>query len=343
MNYPTTALVFYYATVLLSKNDNVTVTQVLQVINLLLFSIGTSTGALSSMPQLTMAQATATQLLAYATMPIDSEEEDQDGIKISSPLPIEIRDLQFAYSQTPNSNVLRGVSFDIKRGSCTAIVGSSGSGKSTIISLLMGLYPPSNATSLTYAGAPISKLDMQHLRSTMAYVSQTPYLFPATMIDNIVYGLPKDSPFRSSLNVYAAARAADIHDFIISLPQGYSTIVGDGGISLSGGQAQRLSIARALVRQPQLLILDEPTSALDAECTGMIRKTISDLVERAKQQQGDMAIVMVTHTPDMMRICGNIVMIDDGVKVEEGNYEELMKAKGPFRHLISKGEWHGGD
>ncbi|RFU79296.1 abc-transporter [Trichoderma arundinaceum] len=344
MNYPMTALVFYYATVLLSQDDGATATQVLQVINLLLFSIGTSTGALSSMPQLTMAQATAAQLLAYATMPMDSDEESHSGVEISTPLPIEIRDLQFAYAQTPNSNVLRGISLDIRPGSCTAIVGSSGSGKSTIISLLMGLYRPSNdTTSLTYAGIPYYEINLQHLRSTMAYVSQTPFLFPASIINNIVYGLPKDSPLRNSLNVYAAAHAADIHDFIVSLPQGYATIVGDGGISLSGGQAQRLSIARALVRQPRLLVLDEPTSALDAACSGMIRDTIGDLVRQAKARQSDMAIVMVTHTPEMMQICDNVVVIDGGVKVEEGNYEELMKVRGPFRHLISKGEWHGGD
>ncbi|KAM6485168.1 ABC-transporter [Trichoderma sp. SZMC 28011] len=334
MNYPMTALVFYYATLLLAKGDGVTTTQVLQVINLLLFSIGSSTGALSSMPQLTMAQATATQLLAYATMPIDSEEESQEGIKTSTPLPIEFKDVQFSYSQSLNSRVLRGVSFDITRGSCTAIVGSSGSGKSTIISLLMGLYCPSKDTaSLTYAGIPFSNLDKQHLRSTMAYVSQTPHLFPATIVENIAYGLPKDSPLRNSLNVYAAAQAAGIHDFITSLPEGYATTVGDGGISLSGGQAQRLSIARALVRQPKLLVLDEPTSALDAESSGMIRETVRGLVGRAKEQESEMAIV----------ICDNIVMIDGGVKVEEGSYEELMKARGPFRHLISKGEWHGGE
>ncbi|KAL7939240.1 P-loop containing nucleoside triphosphate hydrolase protein [Trichoderma chlorosporum] len=344
MNYPMTALVFYYATLLLSKGDGVSTTQVLQVINLLLFSIGSSTGALSSMPQLTMAQATATQLLAYAKMPIDSDEESQDGIKISTPLPIVLNNVKFAYSQSPNSHVLRGVSLDITRGSCTAIVGSSGSGKSTIISLLMGLYCPSGDTSsLTYAGVSFSKLDKQHLRSTMAYVSQTPHLFPASIVENIAYGLPKDSPLRNSLNVYAAAQAAGIHDFIISLPEGYATTVGDGGISLSGGQAQRLSIARALVRQPRLLVLDEPTSALDAESSGMIRQTVRELVERAKEQQSEMAIVVVTHTPDMMQICDNIAMIDGGIKVEEGSYEELMKAKGPFRHLISKGEWHGGD
>lgn len=342
LNYPMTALVFYYATVLLSKNDGTTVAKILQVINLLLFSIGTSTAYLGSIPQMTMAKATATQLLAYAAMPTESKE-GQGGIEVSTPLPVEARNLQFAYSQS-SPRVLHDVSFDITQGSCTAIVGSSGSGKSTIISLLMGLHRPSDdAQSLTYAGIPLSKLDMQHLRSKMAYVSQTPHLFPATVMDNIVYGLPEDSSFRDSLNVQAAAKAAGIHDFLTSLPQGYSTLVGDGGIALSGGQEQRLSIARALVRHPRLLILDEPTSALDAESTSMIRETICGLTERARQKESDMAIVMVTHTPDMMKICDSIVMIDNGVKVEEGSYEELMKAKGPFGHLISRGEWHGGE
>ncbi|KAM0459941.1 hypothetical protein ACHAO4_002067 [Trichoderma viride] len=342
MNYPMTALVFYYATVLLSKNDGTTVAKILQVINLLLFSIGTSTALLGSIPQMTMAKATATQLLAYAEMPIESKES-QGGIEISNPLPVEVKNLQFAYSQS-SPRVLHDVSFNITQGTCTAIVGPSGSGKSTIISLLMGLHRPSDDTqSLTYAGIPLSKLNMQHLRSKMAYVSQTPHLFPATVTDNVIYGLSEDSPFRNSLNVQAAAKAAGIHDFIASLPQGYSTIVGDGGIALSGGQEQRLSIARALVRHPRLLILDEPTSALDAESTSMIRETICGLMERARQKESDMAIVMVTHTPEMMKICDRIVMIDNGVKVEEGRYEELMQAKGPFGHLISKGEWHGGD
>ncbi|UKZ64899.1 uncharacterized protein TrAtP1_006106 [Trichoderma atroviride] len=342
MNYPMTALVFYYATVLLSKNDGTTVAKILQVINLLLFSIGTSTALLGSIPQMTMAKATATQLLAYATMPIESKES-QSGIEVSTPLPVEVRNLQFAYSQS-SPRVLHDVSFNITQGTCTAIVGSSGSGKSTIISLLMGLHRPSDDTqSLTYASIPLSKLDIQHLRSKMAYVSQTPHLFPATVTDNIIYSLPGDSPLRDSQNVQAAAKAAGIHDFITSLPQGYSTIVGDGGIALSGGQEQRLSIARALVRHPRLLILDEPTSALDAESTSMIRETICGLTERARQKESDMAIVMVTHTPEMMKICDRIVMIDSGVKVEEGSYEELMTAKGPFGHLISKGEWHGGE
>ncbi|KAL6887495.1 ABC-transporter [Trichoderma longibrachiatum] len=346
MSFPLTALVFYYATVLLTRNDGVTLTQMLQVINLLLFSIGMSAGALDGMPQLTMAQATATRLLGYVTMPVEPEEQGESGIKISNPLPIQLKTVEFAYSQSPNAQVLRGISFDITPESCTAIVGSSGSGKSTIISLLMGLYRPSKdtASSLTYAGVPSSALNTHHLRSTMAYVSQTPRLFPTSILENIAYGLAPTSPLRKTTNIHAAAKAANIHEFIVSLPQGYATPVGEGGIALSGGQAQRLSIARALARQPRLLVLDEPTSALDAECSGMIRETISELVGRARTTgQGEMAIVMVTHTPEMMRVCDNIVVIDGGVKVEEGTYEELMSARGAFRHLVSKGEWHGGE
>ncbi|KAK5992982.1 Alpha-factor-transporting ATPase [Cladobotryum mycophilum] len=340
MSYPLTALVFYYAATVLSRNQGFTTTEVLQVVNLLLFSIGNATDSLGSMPQLTMAQATATQLLAYAKLPLNPPEESSKGkVCIESILPIMARGLTFAYPQNPEEQVLRGVSFDIRPGICTAIVGSSGCGKSTIISLLMGLYAPGGSSQLSFANVPFSQLDVQHLRSRMAYVSQSPFLFPATIAENIAYGLPKESPYRSSINIYAAAQAAGIHDFIISLPGGYTTIVGEGGISLSGGQAQRLSIARALVREPQLLILDEPTSALDTECSSMIRETISTLVEQSKQADGDMAIVLVTHSRDMMQVATNIIMIDGGVKVEEGSYEDLLRAGGPFRHLVSGGEW----
>lgn len=350
MCYPLTALVFYYATILMVKNKHINTTEVLQVVNLLLFSVGNATDMLSNMPQLTMAQATATKMLAYANLPLKPSDSGSgsDGAnkmkKVSELLPVRVKDLTFSYSRHGiGHQVLRGVSFEIRRGTCTAIVGPSSCGKSTLLNLLLGLYAPSATTdSLSFDGVSSCSLDMQHSRSMMAYVPQTPFLFPTTIYENIVYGLPAHSEHRNILNVEQAAKNAGLHEFITSLSEGYGTPVGDGGLTLSGGQAQRLSIARALVRRPQLLILDEPTSALDAECASIIRRTIRKLVQESNRKHdrgAHMAIVMVTHSRDMMQVADNIVMLDGGVKVDEGSYQDLLQAGGPFRDLVAREQW----
>ncbi|KOS23393.1 Alpha-factor-transporting ATPase [Escovopsis weberi] len=341
MTYPVMALVFFYAATLLAKDSELTTTKVLQVVNLLLFSIGNATELLSGLPQLTMAQATAKQLLEYAELDSDASSPASDILpryQIDTPLPIEVRDLTFAYSQNPKEQVLHGISFSIRPRSCTAIVGRSGCGKSTIISLLMGLYAPSCPHQLAFSNVSHSHLDTQHLRSRMAYVSQTPFLFPASVADNIFYGLPDDSPLRGIAHIHRAAQAVGLHDFIVSLPLGYATPIGDGGLSLSGGQAQRLSIARALVRQPQLLVMDEPTSALDAASSAALCDNIAAIARRCRAGESDMAIVVVTHSRDMMQVAGNILMVEGGVVVQEGSYESLMQAGGPFRHLVKGGQ-----
>ncbi|POR33822.1 Alpha-factor-transporting ATPase [Tolypocladium paradoxum] len=349
MSYGLTALVFYYGMVLLAGDRRINVTDVLQVVNLLLFSIGTSSDILSGIPQLTMAQATAAQLLGYANLPL--EHHDHQGRwsrMLHSPLPVRMYDVMFSYPQRAGDVVLRGVSLDIAPGECTAIVGHSGCGKSTLVSLLLGLYTPSNPADpearapLTFSNASPCDVDMHHLRSMMAYVSQSPFLFPATIAENIAYGLAPDSPHRHAESIVLAAQAAGLHDFIASLPQGYDTIVGDGGQTLSGGQAQRLSIARALVRRPRLLLLDEPTSALDAGNAATIRQTIRELVQRSRLENSAMAVVLVTHCSEMMQVADKIVVLGHGVKVEEGSYRELAQARGPFRQLISGGEWTDG-
>lgn len=342
VNYPLTALVFYYGTVLLASEKAITATAVVAVVNLLLFSMGTATSILSTIPQVTMAQSTAAQMLGYANMPLTPKAEGRGKQKPKTPLPVRLDNLEFSYKARSERSVLRGVSFEVTAGDCLAIVGRSGCGKSTIISLMLGLYTPSETAifsregPLSFAGVSHENIDIEHLRSMMAYVPQTPFLFPATIAENITYGLSELSPQRQFPNVMAAAKAAGLHEFIASLPDGYNTRVGDGGQALSGGQAQRLSIARALARKPRLLVLDEPTSALDAESAEMIRHTMQRIARKSKR---DMAIVVVTHSKEMMAIADRIVVLEDGIKVEEGSYHELLQARGPFWEVIGEGGW----
>ncbi|KPM44588.1 hypothetical protein AK830_g1917 [Neonectria ditissima] len=348
LNYPLTALVFYYGTVLLAKEKEITATAVVQVVNLLLFSIGTATGFLSAIPQVTMAQATAAQILAYANMPLKPSFETSGTKTPATLLPVRLHELGFSYRADRGRSVLRGVSFEIHPGTCLAIVGRSGCGKSTVMSLLLGLYSPSarsvlsTVSSLTFAGISYADVDIEHLRSMTAYVPQTPFLFPATIAENIAYGISESSPLRRIDNVVGAAQAAGLHEFIVSLPEGYNTLVGDGGQALSGGQSQRLSIARALARRPSLLVLDEPTSALDAESSEAIRQTMQQLADESRQRRRGMAIVVVTHSREMMAIADRIVVLEDGAKVEEGTYHGLLQKKGRFAELVGGGGGGGG-
>ena len=340
VNYAVTALVFYYGTMLLTREgENTSVSQVLQVVNLLLFGMGTAAGLFASVPQLTMAQATATQMLCYLNLP-DMAAKDRGGWKLSTPLPISITDLRFTHEGKSESQLLCGVTLDIdSHDGCIAVVGRSGCGKSTLLSILFGLRSiptrsPADITPLRFHGMPVDEVDLENLRDQMAYVPQKAFLFPSTLYGNITYGLLPTSPYRQIQHVHAAAEAAGIHDFIMSLPDGYHTVVGDGGQALSGGQAQRVCIARALIRRPKLLVLDEPTSALDAQSANTIQRTIQSL-----KRQKDVAMVVVTHSREMMRIADRIVVLDEGVVVEEGSYEELLLNEGSFAGLVRSGHW----
>lgn len=216
----------------------------------------------------------------------------------------------------------------ISQNTCTAIVGRSGSGKSTIASLLLALYacPESRSgePTITLGGEDISRLHVPTLRSQIAIVSQQPTIFPGTIYANIGYGIDLQSPLTSIDSVRAAARATGIDDFITSLPRGYWTVIGDGGIGLSGGQKQRIVISRALLRHPQILIMDEATSGLDPAGAEIVRQTIQHLVS----MRPDLTVIIITHAKEMIEIADHVIVLDEGVVVEDGSYQVLAQRVG---------------
>lgn len=346
------ALIFYYGTQMISRRE-LAVDSILEVMNLLLFSIGSSTAVMRTLPQITAARTTAVQMLNYANLPPSPPRETEGGRKAMTPFPICFNGLSFSYPSRPNQKVLRSLRLRLEAGTSTAIVGRSGCGKSTLASLLLGLYapaPPSSNEStaslpywtteekrgygkavLSFGGISWDEVDVMHLRSMMSYVPQTPFLFSGSIAANIAYGIPGYHPFAQMPNIEAAARAAGIHSFIETLTEGYNTVVGDGGLTLSGGQAQRVCIARAMARWPRVLVLDEPTSALDAQSAQAVREAVKGLVRDGGER---MSVVVVTHCREMMRVMGRVVMLEGGFVVEEGRYEELVERRGPFARLV---------
>lgn len=242
---------------------------------------------------------------------------------------ISFNHVDFSYPERPDVPVLKDLSLEIDDGECVAIVGSSGSGKSTIAALLQRLYEPSSGT-ITVGKNELRSTDVHHLRDHVSVVSQQPHLFDASITENITYG----NPSLSTAEVHDAAEAAHVHDFIQSLPKGYDTLVGENASLISGGQAQRLQIARALARPANILILDECTSALDVVNQAAVMETL-------KEAKEGRTTVVVTHKLSMMRMCDRILVVSNGSIVEQGTYESLMGRRGVFAQLASGGEWSG--
>lgn len=234
---------------------------------------------------------------------------------------LRFEDVRFAYD--PAVPVLKGLSFEVKPGEMVGFAGSTGAGKSTLIKLLLRLYDPV-AGAVCLDGIDLRELDLRHLRQQMALVSQDVYLFHGTLFENIAYGLSQ----ATVSEVEAAARKAELHDFIVTLPEGYQTLVGERGIKLSGGQRQRLSIARAILKDAPILILDEATSSVDTETERAIQKNLDQLTK------GRTALV-IAHRLSTIRQADRILVLKDGQLAEQGTHDDLLAQEGIYADL-----WH---
>ncbi|XWS34691.1 hypothetical protein CRYUN_Cryun21dG0059200 [Craigia yunnanensis] len=226
---------------------------------------------------------------------------------------VEFKDVDFSYPSRPDALILHRFNLKVQAGKMIGLVGASGSGKSTVISLLERFYDPINGDILL-DGRKIEKLQLKWLRSQMGLVNQEPILFATSIKENILFG--KEGA--STELVIRAAKAANAHDFIVKLPNGYETQVGQFGLQLSGGQKQRVAIARALIRDPKILLLDEATSALDAQS----EKIVQEALDHASQGR---TTIIVAHSLSTIRKADLIAVLQSGRVIESGSHNELMQ------------------
>jgi len=226
-----------------------------------------------------------------------------------------------AFAYDPNAPVLKEVSFHIKPGQMIGVVGPTGGGKSTIVSLIPRFYDPT-AGKIEIDGVDIRDYKLQALRNHIGYVLQETVLFQGTVRDNISYGRAG----ATEDDIMNAAKLADVDEFVSRMPQGYDTIVGERGETLSGGQRQRIGIARAIIRNNPILILDEPTAALDTESESVVMKALQRLMKGR-------TVITIAHRLSTIRNSSNILVLKEGVVAEQGTHDELLKLGGEYAEL----------
>jgi ATP-binding cassette subfamily B protein len=265
-----------------------------------------------------------TRIFEYFDMPVEIENAPDAIVPDSDPNhvvngEIEFKDVDFSYN--PERKILDDVSFKLKSGDCIAIVGPSGSGKSTLINLIPRLYDVDSG-SVLFDGTDVRKLDLAFLRRNIGIVSQETYLFNGSIRDNLLYAKPD----ATEEELIEACKKANIYDFISSQETGFDTMVGNRGLKLSGGEKQRISIARVLLKDPALLIFDEATSALDSISESKIQKAIDPLVEERTS-------ILIAHRLSTILAADEILVIKDGKIAERGTHENLVKAGGVYTEL----------
>lgn len=250
-----------------------------------------------------------------------ASEEALSEVPFDPSKSIDFENVTFGYkSYEP---VLKNINLHIEPGEMLGLVGHSGAGKSTVINLCMRLYDPA-VGKITIGGVDIKSVPQKQLRDNIGVVFQETYLFSGTVFDNIAYAKPDASPDE----VIAAAKAANAHEFITKLPDGYNTVIGENGHTLSGGERQRISIARAILKNPKILILDEATSSLDPETEVKIQEALTRLIEGR-------TTIAIAHRLATLRNADKLAVIEKGRVAEYGSHEELIEAGGIYGNLVA--------
>jgi ATP-binding cassette subfamily B (MDR/TAP) protein 1 len=283
------------------------------------FGLGQAMPNLSSLVDARVAGGAIFEVIDRSPI-IDAESEGRELDDMRGELALE--DVSFSYPSRPDASIFSKFSLTVPAGATVALVGQSGSGKSTVIQLVERFYDPL-AGSVRLDGVDIRELQLEWLRKQIGLVSQEPVLFATSIRENILYGKPD----ASEEEIVAAAKAANAHGFISKLPAGYATLCGERGTQMSGGQKQRIAIARAIVKDPKVLLLDEATSALDAESERVVQEALDRLMEGR-------TTIVVAHRLSTVRNADTIAVVEKGRVAERGSYADLMAKRGAFAALV---------
>ncbi|CZR50859.1 probable leptomycin B resistance protein pmd1 [Phialocephala subalpina] len=314
------ALAFWYGGQLLAKREYNAVQ--FFVIYMAVVQGAESAGTLLSFgPNMAQAAAAANRILSFRIKPDETSKNALELPDTEGGVKIELRDLWFKYP-TRDIPIFAGLNLTIEKGQFAALVGPSGCGKTSIVSLLERFYTLQRGSILAN-GVDICSLSLPTYRQNISLVAQEPTLFQGTIKENILLGVDEHTPNET---MYAACKDAEIHDFIMGLPDGYGTDVGNRGVNLSGGQKQRIAIARALIRDPKILLLDEATSSLDSES----EKLVQAAFERAASGR---TMVVVAHRLATVQNADVIFVLGEGKVLEVGNHNQLLKKRGVYYQM----------
>ena len=279
--------------------------------------------ALGAYTDLSQSIAATDRLEQFLAIPIQPQLAESPAPAFSSTaLHVAFHTVTFSYPTRPTQPVLREISFTLEPGKTVALVGPSGSGKSTIVSLLLGFYEP-RAGELRFNGQRSADINPALLREQIAYVPQDPTIFDISLEENVRLGRRT----ASLAEVIAACQRAHLGDFVAELADGLQTLVGERGTQLSGGQKQRLAIARAIIREPRLLILDEATAALDSETEAAIQQTLQEAAHNC-------TTLVIAHRLSTVRSADQVLVLDHGFIVQQGTHDELAASTGLYRELV---------